>query len=116
MTGCEILTVAEMVQTDRLAVEAGVPSLTLMDNAGRAIADEVEAHYLAAAIVVMSGPGNNGGDGFAAARHLRNADTRGASAFSGLPNCSKTTRRRWPDSGTERSHRLLQSCSTAPHS
>ncbi len=71
MTGCEILTVAEMVQTDRLAVEAGVPSLTLMDNAGRAIADEVEAHYLAAAIVVMSGPGNNGGDGFAAARHLR---------------------------------------------
>jgi hydroxyethylthiazole kinase-like uncharacterized protein yjeF len=69
MAGCEVLTVAEMAQTDRLAIEAGISSLTLMDNAGRAIADQVEAP--AAAIVVMCGPGNNGGDGFAAARHLK---------------------------------------------
>jgi hydroxyethylthiazole kinase-like uncharacterized protein yjeF len=67
----EILTVAEMGRADRLAVQAGVASLTLMENAGRAVADSVAKYYPNATVAVLCGPGNNGGDGFAAAALLR---------------------------------------------
>ena len=46
-------TCLEMAEADKLAAAKGVPSLTLMDNAGRAVADEVEAHYLASSILVL---------------------------------------------------------------
>jgi len=68
----KIVTAAEMRAIDRATSEHfGVPSLTLMENAGAAVAEHVLAHYGAAQkIVVFCGKGNNGGDGFVAARLL----------------------------------------------
>jgi NAD(P)H-hydrate epimerase len=57
---------------DRASTERfGVPSLTLMENADSAVADYVLARHAAAhSIVIFCGKGNNGGDGFVAARRL----------------------------------------------
>ncbi len=68
----KIVTAAEMRAIDRATSERfGVPSLTLMENAGAAVAEHVLANYGGARkIVVFCGKGNNGGDGFVAARLL----------------------------------------------
>lgn len=71
MAGLELLTSEEMARVDHLAVRSGVAELTLMENAGCAVANEAMTMVAAGAIVaVLCGPGNNGGDGFVAARLL----------------------------------------------
>ena len=71
----EFVTPAEMAEADRMTIAAGTPGRTLMERAGRAVAAAVAArHPPGARVVVVAGPGNNGGDGFVAARVL--ADRR----------------------------------------
>jgi NAD(P)H-hydrate epimerase len=60
---------------DRRAIEEyGIPSLVLMENAGRGVADMLESLGIAGRVVIACGKGNNAGDGFVIARHL---DLRG---------------------------------------
>ena len=67
------VTAAQMRRLEQAAVEAGVSLDELMENAGRAVGDEVAAKLGNAAgsrVVVLIGPGNNGGDGLVAAARL----------------------------------------------
>jgi len=69
----KVLTVEQMHQVEEVCAKIGLPTNELMENAGKAVAEEVrrilgnvnEQH-----ILIMVGPGNNGGDGLVAGRHL----------------------------------------------
>ncbi|WP_298985954.1 NAD(P)H-hydrate dehydratase [uncultured Roseibium sp.] len=66
-----LLSPTEMGQADRLTIESGVAGIELMERAGQAVARAAfEMVSAGARIVILCGPGNNGGDGFIAARCL----------------------------------------------
>lgn len=106
------LTAAEMREVDRLTTErCGVPSLQLMENAGAAVANatlrEISLHFQSPArqVIVLCGKGNNGGDGFVAARHLREQIRRTSvilfGATSELRGDPAVNFGRWRDAGGE---------------
>jgi hydroxyethylthiazole kinase-like uncharacterized protein yjeF len=67
----ELLTPAQMYQADALAMASGITEAQLIENAGRAVAEEIVRRYGARKTVVLCGPGNNGADGKVAARYLK---------------------------------------------
>lgn len=82
----ELLTNTEMAQADRQTISGGVPGLNLMERAGRAVADVAAArHPIGSRVVVVAGPGNNGGDGFVAARVLAQRGFRVRLLLAGNP-------------------------------
>ena len=69
----ELLTPAEMARADAAALAAGMPTATLMEAAGRAVARAIRAQFRPCRTLVLAGPGNNGGDSYVAARYLEQA-------------------------------------------
>ena len=70
----KILTASQMRDLDRQTTDRyGIPSLLLMENAGRSVVEVMQSHYRDLSqfkIAIFCGKGNNGGDGFVVARHL----------------------------------------------
>lgn len=84
LTDLALLDVAGMALADRAAIAAGTPGGLLMERAGQAVADTVtRLARPGAGVLVLCGPGNNGGDGFVAARLLAERGLRVTLALAG---------------------------------
>ncbi|MCP5098469.1 MAG: hypothetical protein GY943_23210, partial [Chloroflexi bacterium] len=73
--GVKIFTVSEMVAAEKAADEAGVSYAQMMETAGRCVADAIMERFpvSGATVLILVGPGNNGGDGLVAGRYLAEA-------------------------------------------
>ncbi|WP_440410828.1 NAD(P)H-hydrate dehydratase [Neorhizobium petrolearium] len=81
-----LLTPDEMGAADAASAESGIPSFGLMERAGQAVAASALRHFPGARrFVVLCGPGNNGGDGYVAARALAEAGASVATYHLGDP-------------------------------
>jgi len=97
----ELLSNVEMAEADRRTIAGGTPGIDLMERAGMGVADRAAARLeLGARVAVLAGPGNNGGDGFVAARILaeRGAEVRVLllGEIERLRGDAAEAARRWP--------------------
>lgn len=114
----ELLSNAEMTEADRKTIASGVPGIELMERAGCAIADAIAArHAVGSKVSVVAGPGNNGGDGFVAARLLAERGYRVELMLAGeigrLQGDAARAAKKWtgpvaqPDAGLEGAHVVI---------
>src|ERR1700749_3005741 len=73
MPGLEVWTVEQVRAADKAAIASGPPGFELMLRAGRSVAMETAARWTRRPVLVMCGPGANGGDGYVAAKTLQDA-------------------------------------------
>ncbi|HEX7657427.1 MAG TPA: NAD(P)H-hydrate epimerase, partial [Sphingomonas sp.] len=85
IAGQPILTAAEMRAAEERAITAGVTVDGLMDRAGKGVAAAVQRFASGAPVLVLCGPGNNGGDGYVAAAALAAAGLDVRVAATGAP-------------------------------
>ena len=88
-----LLTPVQMGEADRLTIVGGVSGIELMESAGRKVADAVSQRWPPQPVAVLCGPGNNGGDGFVAARVLAE---RGWPVRLALRGDAAQAAARWP--------------------
>jgi hydroxyethylthiazole kinase-like uncharacterized protein yjeF len=85
MSGRPILTAERMRAAEQAAIDAGMPVETLMERAGAALAEATVRFGAPLPVLILCGPGNNGGDGYVAARHLADRGIRVRVAALGDP-------------------------------
>ena len=92
-----ILTAEAMRRAEQAAIDSGTPVETLMERAGAALAEGAVRFAGPLPALVLCGPGNNGGDGYVAARYLaaRGIDVRVAALAEPKSDAAKWARSRW---------------------
>ena len=92
-----ILTAAAMRASEQAAIDSGTPVETLMERAGTALAEAVFLDSGARPALFLCGPGNNGGDGYVAARHLmaKGVDVRIAALAEPTTDAARWARSQW---------------------
>ena len=92
-----ILTAEQMRAAEAAAIEAGTAEIVLMERAGAALAEAVRLYAGPRETLILCGPGNNGGDGYVAARHLEQAGyaVRVAALAEPSADAAKWARGRW---------------------
>ena len=97
MTGRPVLTTAEMIAAEQRAIDGGTSVETLMERAGAALAEAAYRYAGKMPALVLVGPGNNGGDGYVAARHLadRGVAVRVAALADPKSDAAKWARGEW---------------------
>ena len=95
--GRPILTAEQMRAAERQAIEDGTAETELMERAGGALAEAVRLYAGPRETLILCGPGNNGGDGYVAARHLAAAGypVRVAALAEPSADAARWARERW---------------------